>query len=269
MLRFAKYEGLGNDFIIPIDPPRSAFKPNQLSQPLSEENRRRWSSLCDRRRSIGADGVLLLAKHASGRYEMRVVNQDGSEAEMCGNGLRCLARHIDRVYKASSELMYIETLKGTMTAEVLENDIRCNVGSAKIIDEISIESDGVQFHGHIVDVGNPHFVIFDNVSDQRRMHHAPNLCIHPYFSEGANISFATHVSDDRVRLRVFERGCGWTQACGTAAIATATVAQLKSSEQKITVTLPGGDVAISGTAAQRVMSGPARFVYEGEINFDV
>ena len=114
MLRFAKYEGLGNDFIIPINPPLSAFDPNQLPKPLSEENRRRWSSLCDRRRSIGADGVLLYAKHSLGRYEMRVVNQDGSEAEMCGNGLRCLALHIERIYRQAPNLCTLK-LKGTMT----------------------------------------------------------------------------------------------------------------------------------------------------------
>lgn len=267
MLQFKKYEGLGNDFIIPKTIRISQAFDNHPLGSLTPSERARWASLCNRRLSIGADGVLIHYQTSDNQHFMSIINQDGSIAEMCGNGLRCMALHISNESKQALHSIEIHTLAGTMRTQVHPLGVRCNVGAATVTGMTSVSVNEHRFSGYLVKTGNPHFVMFDPITEQVRQSSAQSLSQHHSFQKGANVSFADATSDD-IQLKVFERGCGWTLACGTAAIATTAAYWSKHNCEghDMRVHLPGGVLKIGGTYEDMIMDGPAKLTFSGSID---
>lgn len=278
-LRFSKYEGLGNDFVVVDAAAPDAFDASLASPAVV-------AAICDRHRGIGADGVLL-AGVVGGVPFMRVMNADGSEPEMCGNGLRCVALHLARSARLSTSArehlfdtgagphavhLHAVGEEGSVEVEMrapslLPRDVPVRA-EAPLIDA-PFDVDGRTLRVTAVSMGNPHLVIFDALSDDERLALGPRLERDVRFPDGVNVGFAS-ISGDVLALRVFERGVGWTEACGTGACAAA-VAAVETGRaprgRDLRVSLPGGTLVVRvGAAGERVrMTGPARHVFDGEL----
>ncbi len=248
-MEFTKMEGLGNDFVV-IDGPA----------PLDAET---VAALCNRRRGVGADGVLIVSPLGPARVKMEYLNSDGSPAEMCGNGLRCVAlRAVDFGLVEGSEFV-VETAVGPRRVSVLAPDrIRVELGpievagSDEMIDGYAVRT---------VNVGNPHAVMFvEDPADSDVEAIGSRLERNIAFPGGTNVEFVTARSRQLIDMRVWERGVGETLACGTGAAAVvAAAAATGRSASAATVRLPGGllDVEISNGVAW--ITGPATTVYSG------
>jgi diaminopimelate epimerase len=257
-LPFAKYQGLGNDFVI-VDGRSFGFATPALAQ-----------RLCDRRRGIGADGVLtLLPPEADGAdLRMHIYNSDGSVAEMCGNGLRCVVRHLGRSVR-------VETGAGVLQGTIEGGDVRVELGEARILDEaIPVELDGRTLNGIGVSMGNPHLVLppFDPGADLLALArtHGPRLERHARFPERVNVELVKRLADGSLELVVFERGAGITEACGTGAGATAFASLLRKTVESspVKVRLPGGPLDVLVTGRRIEIRGPAVHVFDGEVEVD-
>jgi diaminopimelate epimerase len=255
-LLFEKYEGLGNDFVVVEGTPSSLE--------VSEVRR-----ICDRHRGVGADGVLFTGVSA-GRPFMHVVNADGTTAEMCGNGIRCVALHLLRRGLVEDRSFEIDTDAGPHPIRVLEVAApgRVEVGMrAPTVHWTDRDIAGVKVA--FVSMGNPHAVVFDAAPELRR-DLGPFLQRDAAFPEQANVGFARLHGTSRIELFVYERGSGWTEACGTGACAAVVAAvETKRVERgaRIDVGLPGGTLEIVvGAPGERVrMTGPARHVFSGKV----
>lgn len=268
MLRFWKYQGIGNDFVL-IDN-------MDMTAPMDPEF---VMGACDRHFGIGADGILYVMPGVGTDVTMRIMNADGSEAEMCGNGIRCVARHAYDTGMVRNDVFTIHTLAGDMTARIDDDMIEIDMG-APILDGRSIPmdhdgrfineemtADGVTFHGNGVSMGNPHLVIFDQLDDAAVHRLGPILESSPLFPNRTNVEFAT-VADGRIHIRVYERGAAWTLACGTGACATTVAAALNGLvgfDVPVDVRLPGGwlKITIASDLSNVRMAGPAELVFEG------
>jgi diaminopimelate epimerase len=266
---FYKYEGLGNDFIV-LDGGREVTPAQAIA-------------LCDRHLGVGADGVLMV-RVANGRASMRVVNADGSRSEMCGNGLRCVALHLVRTGALSSDAFVVDTDAGPHACRVMGDGAVTTVEVEMAVPSLEPEQVPVRADAPLVDapfdvggrslrvtavsMGNPHVVTFDDVGDAR-LELGPLLESDPRFPERVNAGFARlDPSGSAIHLTVYERGVGWTRACGTGACAAAVAAvETKKSQRDapVRVRLPGGELEIRVRApgAPVLMTGPARLVFEG------
>ena len=261
MITFEKWEGLGNDFIV-ID--RAL-----IARDLSDEA---VSSLCDRHTGVGADGVLLV--DGAGEIPSMIVrNADGSRPEMCGNGLRCVAGFLSR--GAPQATLTIRTDAGDLAAEVArlsEGVVRVEaaMGVGRATGTISVPIDGKQYSFAMINVGNPHAVTFEPYDDASMHRIAP--AVERFVSGGTNVEFVRLV-DGNHRVRVWERGVGYTQACGTGAVAVAVAACLSGRaafDVWQDIGLPGGALSVrieQGTLRAR-MRGPARRVFRGSLAGD-
>jgi diaminopimelate epimerase len=272
---FWKYHGIGNDFIL--------FEDLELTAPTSPDVVRR---LCDRRTGIGGDGILYVQPDEKADAFMKVMNSDGSEAEMCGNGIRCVAKHLFDFAIAPSTRMSINTLGGLKDIEVrvVEGEVSeasVDMGAPRLecrdvpmacngrfVDR-DIEVDGLRVKGTGVSMGNPHFVIFQELDDFEIRRLGPLIHAHEMFPRKTNVEFVRPVGD-RMDIIVYERGAGWTQACGTGACATAVAAGLNDIVplgKDVKVRLPGGDLTINvkKDLSMVQMTGPAARVFQGEI----
>jgi diaminopimelate epimerase len=274
-MRFWKYHGLGNDFAV-VDG-------------ISEEipvDIKMCQAMCDRHFGIGADGVLYIMPGQDGSdITMRVINPDGSEAEMCGNGIRCVAKHAYDFGLVRKKEFSIHTGRGNLMADVTVSDgavasVKINMGApildcaripvshdGTMIDE-PVTVDGVKLRGSAVSMGNPHFVTFDGLDEGTIDRLGPLLERDRMFPRKANIEFAS-VKDGKIYIRVFERGAGWTLACGTGACATATAAALNGLVpygRPVDVHLPGGwlKITVDKDLGYVLMDGPATYVYSGD-----
>ena len=279
MLAFSKYQGLGNDFLLldgrdgsPID---DAFGLNPSSV----------RQLCDRRFGVGADGVILaLPPEAEGELRMRIFNADGSEAEMCGNGIRCLARFLaDSDGDASGRRWQVETLAGRIVPELLHDgtvqvdmglpflepgDVPTTLGLGPAgLPQGELEADGVRFAVAAVGMGNPHLVIpvasLDAVDLER---FGPSLEADAAFPARTNVHFVEVLAPDHLVMRVWERGAGPTLACGTGACAVLVAChRLGLCGPEARVDLPGGPLWIHWDALSShvFMDGPAEPVFDG------
>lgn len=280
VLRFSKYEGLGNDFVI-VD-----GRTQDLA--LAAQHA---VALCDRHLGIGGDGVLLV-EFRDGRAAMRVINANGSKPEMCGNGLRCVV-----LYLAHSGFIagpsatpvevtvdtdsgphrcrswreggvdWVEVAMRAATLDPLSLPVQTDT-AAPLIDA-PFDVDGTSVRLTCVSMGNPHAVTFDDIGASKATL-GPRLEKHARFPNGANIGFAAMQGPQSMDLAVFERGAGFTQACGTGACAAA-VAAIETGRAKrnepIEVRLPGGPLRILVTDPKNpvLMTGPARRVFEGQV----
>jgi len=269
---FVKMEGLGNDFVVvdgPID--------------VSPEDVRRW---CDRRRGIGADGVLEVTPVDPGTVKMRYWNADGGAAEMCGNGLRCVALLAHLRGWVESPSFVVETEMGERPVEVRpDGTVRALLGWASGdgdsagsipggeesgLEHPGVEMTAVQLHGvevHRVSVGNPHAVTFvDDPAEAPVREIGPRIERDPMFPVGTNVEFATVVAPDRIAVRVWERGVGETLACGTGAAATAYAGhRLGLTDAKVTVDLVGGPLLVDLQDDEAWIEGPAAVVFTGSV----
>ena len=251
-LQFWKYQGLGNDFVV-------------VEGPLVTAERAR--RLCDRRRGIGADGVLsvLPPRGADAAAYMHIHNSDGSVAAMCGNGVRCVARHLAETRGLSGELV-VDSDAGPKRCR-LEPDgtVTVEMGPARLEGEQDFTVGAEQLHALRVSMGNPHAVFFGEASVERARTHGP--VIESMVPGGVNAGFAA-VRGGSIDLVVWERGAGLTDACGTGACAAAVAAvstRLVHAGVPIDVRLPGGTLVITvGADLSRVeMRGPAERVFAG------
>lgn len=252
-LRFKKYEGLGNDFIV-VD--QTSWEASKLD-PVR---------ICDRHWGVGADGVLLMGP---GRTEgadgsMIVLNADGSRPEMCGNGLRCVALALVAQGVQREELL-IDTDSGTKHCHVHDGQISIEMGIARRDKDVSLQIQKSTIVLAQVSMGNPHAITFEHLPFDEL---APGISVHEVFPQGVNVEFVRD-EGDVLDVRVWERGAGPTLACGTGACAVAVEACLSGrrrlgEEQR--VRLPGGELRILVRPDFSVrMTGPARLVFSGEI----
>ncbi|MCY7285810.1 MAG: diaminopimelate epimerase [Cyanobacteria bacterium CAN_BIN43] len=275
MISFVKYHGLGNDFIL-VD---NRQQPEPIITP---EQAILW---CDRHFGIGADGVIFaLPGQADTDYTMRIFNSDGSEPEMCGNGIRCLARFIADLEGASAKEIYrIHTLAGVIIPKLEANgqvtvDMGCpRLLAAEIPTTLAaadqqvinqpIEVAGKSWQVTCVSMGNPHCITFvEDVAAIPLEAIGPQFEHHPAFPQRTNTEFIEVVSRDYLKMRVWERGAGITLACGTGACAALAAGVLNDlCDRRATVELPGGCLEIEWSAVdQRLyMTGPAQQVFSG------
>ena len=249
---FVKMEGLGNDFVV-IEGPAA----------ISASQVRSW---CDRRFGIGADGVLLATPLGAQKVSMEYWNADGNKAEMCGNGLRCVAQlAVERGWVANAP-MEIETAVGPLGAEVLESGlVRALMGYPKPGAVESIDVAGVTVRP--VTVGNPHAVLFvEDPLTTEVGELGPRIERDTEFSQGTNVEFVKVESGSRIRMRIWERGVGETMASGTGATAAAYASALyQGCQSPIEVLLPGGTLIVELVGKEAWVTGPGSFVFAGTI----
>ncbi len=278
-MKFTKYHGLGNDFIL-IDNRNSA---TPLVSPEEAVK------MCDRHFGIGADGVIFaLPGDEHNDYTMRIFNSDGSEPEMCGNGIRCLARFIASLEGTETvgKSYRIHTLAGTIIPRIeAEGQVRVDMGTPfllgkeipttlgndedKVINQ-SLEVGGQSWLVTCVSMGNPHCITFvDNVDEIALETIGPLFEHHSVFPERTNTEFIEVVRRDYIKMRVWERGAGITLACGTGACASVVAGVLTGKCDRLcTVELPGGRLTIewSENDGKLYMTGSAEAVFMGEYN---
>jgi len=254
VLTFVKVHGLGNDFII-IDNLGNSYRDFDFVSFAKK--------YCDRNFGIGADGVLVLSPSENADAHMRVINDDGSEAEMCGNGIRCAARYLIEKGVATSPVK-IETLGGIKTIEKVGDNYKVDMGIPKVAGTGAAVS---KFKATLVDMGNPHAVIFVDNFDFDWQNAGKEIENNEMFPNRTNVEFVKVISPTELEVNVWERGAGATLACGTGACATlAAAVSNKKSEKKATIQLRGGKLEIELASDNHIyMTGPAEVVFEGEI----
>lgn len=261
MVSFVKYEGLGNDFLV-VDV-------RHRGPGVTPEQAVTW---CDRRRGVGADGVLLVGPSARADARMEVLNSDGTRAEMCGNGLRCVADHL---LERTSGALIVETDAGLLRCEVQAAGwVVTDIGRGELLfDAVESGTPDLPDPGVGISMGNPHLVFHVNGPTRSlAQEHGPRLTHHELFPAGVNVGFAW-LRDGGLELTVYERGAGLTLACGTgaAAAALATWRRDPRAPQPLTVELPGGALVAHPVEAEGEglggarLEGPARRVFEGRI----
>ncbi len=277
-ISFAKYHGLGNDFIL-IDN-RQQSEPSLSPQAAVE--------LCDRHFGVGADGVIFALNATDGcDYAMRIFNSDGSEPEMCGNGIRCLARFLDDIgaERPLGDRYRIHTLAGVMTPQLQADGwVKVDMGQPRLLAgeipttlveanqkaiDVPIEVDGTSWSVTCVSMGNPHCITFVDRADEVPLAAiGPKFERHPAFPKRTNTEFVEILGSDSVKMRVWERGAGATLACGTGACAILVAGVLTGRCRRRTrVELPGGglDIEWSESDGRLYMSGPAERAFEGRL----
>jgi diaminopimelate epimerase len=285
VLQFSKYQGLGNDFLLLDGRDFAAdLADGESAFGLNPEAVRR---LCDRRFGVGGDGVILaLPPREGGELRMRIFNADGSEPEMCGNGIRCLARFLaDSDGDEPGRTWQVETLAGRIVPELRpDGTIRVDMGppflepaavpttlpvGAAGLPQGELEVDGTTFTVAAAGMGNPHVVIpVEDVGAVDLERFGAALEVHPAFPARTNVHFVQVLSTDHLVMRVWERGAGPTLACGTGACATLVAChRLGLAASRARLDLPGGPLWIewAGEGSSVVMSGPAEAVFDGVV----
>ena len=278
MINFIKMHGLGNDFIM-ID----LFKEKMIDYTKYVQE---W---CHRHKGIGADGLVLLeaGDQLENEFKMTIYNSDGSEAEMCGNAIRCFAKYVYEEGMIDKNKFRVETKAGVMKPELnivdgIVKDVTVNMGKPRLKpEEIPVESRGKEvvnqqvrigdgeYQITTVSMGNPHCIIYvDDVDKYPIERVGPMIETDGLFPQGVNVEFIEIIDKSRIKMRVWERGAGLTLACGTGACA-AVVASIKNklTSNTVTVQLPGGELSINWAEDGCVyMTGPAEYSFRGVIN---
>ena len=273
---FLKYHGLGNDFVV-LDGTDGNLKVDN-----------EWCKwVCDRHFGVGADGVLYVMPGENTDITMRVINADGSEAEMCGNGIRCVAKYAYDYNIVNKKSFIIHTLAGDLEAVVSPGDdgkvttVTIDMGApvlngrsvpvdydGEFVDK-GFNVDSLRIKGTAVSMGNPHFVTFTELEESTVNRLGPVIERHKFFPNRTNVEFC-EVRDGKIYVRVYERGAAWTLACGTGASASAVAAALTGLvpfDEPVDVKLPGGwlKITVSKNLDRVLMEGPAEFVFKGEM----
>ena len=260
-MRFTKMQGLGNDYLYVFGEPDNAA---ELSVRLS-----------DRHFGPGADGMIWIAPSADADFRMRIFNADGSEAEMCGNGIRCVGKYVFEKGYTDKQHLRIETRAGIKTLELhVENgkvgSVTVDMGVSQVSPQKTLSlPDGTELVCTPVDMGNPHAVIFTkDAASVPLTVLGPEVEHHAAFPGGVNTEFVQVLDAHTLRMRVWERGSGVTLACGTGACASAAAAAASgwcAYGVPITVLLDGGALTVTVEQNGAVsMTGPCEVVYEGD-----
>ncbi|MDR2120246.1 MAG: diaminopimelate epimerase [Tannerella sp.] len=264
-IRFHKMHGAGNDYIYI----------NNVIYPVSrpDEFAVKWSAP---HTGIGSDGLVLIDESKVADFGMRIFNADGSEAKMCGNASRCIGKYVYEQGLTTETRVTLETLSGIKELHLsVKNgkveEVTVDMGKPSLEKQpAEIEAGGKKYTGTIVSMGNPHFVIFTEDAESVDLSAVgPSIERHPLFPDRTNVEFAQVLHGGEIRMRVWERGSGITQACGTGACATlAAAVNAAKTERKVIVRADGGALTIewderTGTIR---MTGGAVMVYEGIID---
>ena len=271
--------GIGNDFVV-VEALGEPLDENRLPDMARKVN--------DRKFGVGGDGLLLVLPSKIADFKMRMLNPDGSEAEMCGNGIRCFAKYVHDRRLVSEPQVKVETLAGVKVLKMQlrggkVESVRVDMGTPQLLrSEIPMRGDdngrviaerlkveGQTFEITAVSMGNPHVIIFeDNVANFAVAKWGPLIENHKVFPQRTNVHFVQVCNNGEIIMRTWERGAGETLACGTGACACAVACVLNNKTGRtITAHLPGGELRIEWLGDNRVMmTGPAEEVFEGEIS---
>jgi len=266
MMKFYKYQSVGNDFVLLDWMDRSD---REVNDEIAASDWSSWvKTICNRRLGVGADG-LLIVKSNDQQPEVLMFNADGSQAQRCFNGLRCAASFLYGQKKFSKQFEII--MQQSINCQILSNNlITINVGKANYHKEHQIQIADKLLQGHIVNIGNPHFVILEKISLDWLRTHGNEIENYIDFPERTNVEFVWPDKSNLVyHALVYERGCGITQACGTGAAAIMqTLYRLRkiSKEQEITLNMPGGEIkSYLGADGSIIQTAPAMMVYVSSI----
>lgn len=267
---FVKWQACGNDFVLV-----NAFNNEDVS-----EIRNNVEKICDRHFGAGADGVIFILPSKVADFRMQIINSDGSEAEMCGNGIRCFAKAVYGAGLTTKRKFTVETGAGIIIPEIQEDGTVhvdmgepilegdkipvAGFGNGKVINE-DIIVDGKNYKMTCVSMGNPHCVVFvDDINEIKLDEIGPKFETHSAFPRKTNTEFVEIKNDGYVRMRVWERGAGITLACGTGSCATGVACMLNNlTKRQIQVELDGGILKIEWADNNHIyMTGPATKVYE-------
>ncbi|MCI9082548.1 MAG: diaminopimelate epimerase [Lachnospiraceae bacterium] len=277
-MKFTKMQGAGNDYVYVNCFKETIPNPSETARFVS-----------DRHFGIGADGLILIKPSSCADFEMAMYNADGSQGEMCGNGIRCVAKYVYDHGMTDKTSIRVDTLAGIKYLDLIlkqgkVSQVKVNMGApcltaAEIPVEIDadqavdvpLEAGGKTYRMTAVSMGNPHCVIFldEDVRTLNLEEIGPVFENHPRFPKRINTEFVNVIDEHTMRMRVWERGSGETLACGTGTCAAAVAAILgKKTANEVTVLLAGGELQISweGQNAPVYMTGPAVTVFEGEID---
>jgi len=279
-MEFTKMHGAGNDFIV-VD----ALKDNYTERLLAVPDV--VMRLCDRHFGIGADGLILILPSEVGDLKMRILNPDGSEAEMCGNGIRCFAKYAFEHGLIGKSSLRVETLAGVICPELRLQEgrvvsVSVDMGKPRLTRAeipmtgpgedravaFDLSAQGSAFKATAVSMGNPHCVIFTDDPEAVQLESiGPAIENHPFFPRKTNVEFVQVIAPDRLKMLVWERGAGRTMACGTGACAALVAAVLNGlAERTARVLLPGGELEINWRSDDRlIMTGPATEVFTGSL----
>ncbi|MGR3303571.1 MAG: diaminopimelate epimerase [Candidatus Scalindua sp.] len=273
-MKFTKMQGIGNDYVYVNCFEESVADPTKLAIAIS-----------DRHFGVGSDGLILIMPSQVADARMRIFNADGSEAQMCGNGIRCVAKYLYESGLKRSERMMIETSAGLKAIELtVSNDtvsqVKVEMGIPKLLrNEIPMSGKNTQVINEplrvgdetlnitCVSMGNPHCIIFvDDVASVQLNVIGKAIENHELFPERINAHFVQQVSKNKIKMRTWERGSGETLACGTGAVATGVACVLnKLTERVVYAQLPGGELRVEWTEDNKTyMTGPAEFVFTGQ-----
>lgn len=258
-MNIIKAHAYGNDFLLVAE---QAVKRGVDRPALARE-------LCDRHRGVGADGLITYADGPRGA-RMALLNADGSYSEVSGNGVRCLAAWLARTRSLTAgQCVEIETDAGVKTLELLKSEgrrltFRAAMGQPEQVQQRDIDVDGTPVTAVTLRVGNPQCVVLGDVSEERLHTIAARLAVHPVFPEGSNVELAKVEALDRVRILIWERGVGPTEASGTGACAAAVAAMSFGFAQRdVQVISPGGTQRVEWTDRGLFLTGWAEVVFEG------
>uniref|UniRef100_A0A7C5PB57 Diaminopimelate epimerase n=1 Tax=Thermodesulfobium narugense TaxID=184064 RepID=A0A7C5PB57_9BACT len=280
-MKFYKMHGTGNDFVMLLPEESKVVEKNNPSEIAKK--------LCDRHFGIGADGIILMLPSDKADLKMRIFNADGSEAEMCGNGIRCFAKLAKDMNIVDKNKIKVETLAGIIIPEIIKSDSKESLvkvdmgipnlkpesipivgfeGKDSVINQRIQINDKTFLNVTCVSMGNPHTVIFMDYDLKKFPIEgiAPEVEHSPWFPKKTNVEFARVISKSDIELRVWERGVGETLACGTGACATAVAAKLNNfTNGKVNIHLPGGILHIEYELNNVFMTATATMVFEGII----
>lgn len=282
---FSKMHGIGNDYIV-IDETKGEIIPEEEKNVISAE-------LCRRRFSVGADGVIFICPSSTEDIRFRIFNSDGSEAEMCGNGIRCFSKYIYDKGILKKDILNVETLGGTRKVTLtIKNDevstVKVDMGTATFKasdipilsqEEEFIEEElvvnGIIYKLTAVNVGNPHAVIFaENLDEVPLSEIGPEIETHSLFPQKTNVHFVKISGKNEIDMITWERGAGITLACGTGALSCVLAAfKLGLVGEEVLVHLPGGDLQIEvykiNDELGGFMEGDAVLVFDGVMQLEI
>ncbi|WP_406678218.1 diaminopimelate epimerase [Moorella sp. ACPs] len=275
-MHFVKMHGLGNDFVLV----------NALEEKLPGDLAELARRICHRRFGIGADGLILVLPSSRADLRMRIFNPDGSEPEMCGNGIRCFARYAYEAGLVRGPEIQVETLAGNIKPRLILKDgkvagVRVDMGEPRLersqipmagegspVVEEPVPVAGTTWRGTCLSMGNPHCVFFvTDVGEAPVTTVGPAVENHPLFPQRTNVEFIEVLNRGELKMRVWERGAGETMACGTGACAAAVAGALTGrSNREVTVHLAAGDLQIEWSRENNhvYMTGPAVEVFRGD-----
>lgn len=265
-IKFTKMHGAGNDYIY-VD---------TTKYPIADPEKKavEWSRF---HTGIGSDGLILIGTSDKADFSMRIFNADGSEAMMCGNGSRCVGKYVYEYGLTDKTEITLDTLSGIKILKLhIEGEevtaVTVDMGSPLDIEQVNWGNE-FPFQSTQVSMGNPHLVTFvDDIAQINLPEIGPKLEHHPLFPDRTNVEFVQVIGQDTLRMRVWERGSGITQACGTGACATAVAAFINGhAGRKSDIIMDGGTVTIEWEEASGhiLMTGPATKVFDGEIKLNL